>query len=193
MTSPAVLQLVQAANAGSNPHLSQDERRQAVAVLLCSSSRPGELACWGAGMNRWVWGVTVRNTIHRQAGTRCLQVVEQAKAGSPEICVQAFFHLFQSSGDTGSQLNGLTLLRHVLRNRWDALSPEQQQELEQHITSIAVSPETSKHASPIRMQLAYAISDVAVQAGDTSADSVLKTTIPQLVQHSTSLRPPSTG
>lgn len=118
-----------------------------------------------------------------------LQVVEQAKAGSPDICVRAFFHLFQSSGDIGAQLNGLTLLRHVLRNRWDALSPEQQQELEQYITSIALSPDTSKHASPIRMQLAYVISDVAVQSGDRSTDNILKNTIPQLVQQSKLLLP----
>eukprot|EP00892_Ulva_mutabilis_P010672 jgi/Ulvmu1/7978/UM004_0211.1 len=144
MTSPAVLQLVQAANAGSSPNLSEDARKQAIAV------------------------------------------VEQAKAGSPDICVQAFFHLFQSSGDTGAQLNGLTLLRHVLRNRWEALSPEQQRELEQYITSVVLRPETSKQASPIRMQLAYAISDVAVQLGDQSTDSILKNTIPQLVQQSAS-------
>lgn len=116
------------------------------------------------------------------------QVVEQAKAGSPDICVQAFFHLFQSTGDIGAQLNGLTLLRHVLRNRWDALSPEQQQELEQYITSIVMSTDTRERAPPIRMQLAYAISDVVVQSGDQSAQNIMTSSIPQLVQQS---EPPS--
>lgn len=130
------------------------------------------------------------------SGVWCFQVVEQAKAGSPDICVQAFFHLFQSTGDTGAQLNGITLLRHVLRNRWDGLSPEQQQELEQYITSIVMSPDTRERASPIRMQLAYAISDVVVQSGDRSAQHIMKSSIPQLVQQSappSQLRPDACG
>lgn len=110
--------------------------------------------------------------------------MEQAKAGSPDICVQAFFHLFQSTGDTGAQLNGLTLLRHVLRNRWEALSPEQQQELEQYITSIVMSPEAPERDSTIRTQLAYAISDVIVQSGDQSAKNVMNSGVPQLIQQS---------
>ena len=110
--------------------------------------------------------------------------MEQAKAGGPDVCVQAFFHLFQSAGDTGAQLNGLTLLRHVLRNRWEALSPEQQQELEQYISSIVMSPAAREWASPIRLQLAYAISDVAVQSGDQSAQSIMQNNIPQLIQQS---------
>lgn len=38
MTSPAVVQLVQAANAGSNPALSPDERKHAIAVLFQPAS-----------------------------------------------------------------------------------------------------------------------------------------------------------
>lgn len=110
-----------------------------------------------------------------------LQVVEHAKSGDAQTCVQAFFLLFQSA-DAGGQLNGLTLLRHVLRNHWELLQAEQQQQLLQFITAATVGPNVSTRAQPIRMQLAYATSDLLILCGEEATEHLLSTGLVQMLQ-----------
>jgi uncharacterized protein YaaW (UPF0174 family) len=95
--------------------------------------------------------------------------------------VQAFFLLFQNP-EIGSQLNGLTLLRHVLRTHWELLQGERQQQLLQFITAATVDPSVSSRAQPIRMQLAYATSDLLVLCGQEAAEQFLSTAITQMLQ-----------
>lgn len=110
-----------------------------------------------------------------------VQLVEHAKSGDAQTCVQAFFLLFQSA-DAGAQLNGLTLLRHVLRNHWEVLQAEQQQQLLQFITAATVVPNVSSRAQPIRMQLAYATSDLLILSGEEATAHMLSTGIVQMLQ-----------
>jgi hypothetical protein len=112
---------------------------------------------------------------------RVVQVVEQAKAQDADVCLQAFFTLFQAQ-DAGAQLNGLALLRHVVSHKWDTLSPPQQQQIAQHVNSCVFSTEVQSRALPIRMQLAYALCDLAIQSGDSSVDQILSSGVPQLVE-----------
>jgi uncharacterized protein YaaW (UPF0174 family) len=118
------------------------------------------------------------------------QVVEHAKGGEADICVQAFFVLFQST-DAGAQLNGLTLLRHTVRNRWEALQPQLQQQLLQFVTSTTVGPGVIGMVQPIRMQLANVLSDLLVLSGDEATEYVLSTAIVQMLQQGVLHRPAS--
>lgn len=95
--------------------------------------------------------------------------------------MQAFFLLFQSA-DAGAQLNGLTLLRHVLRNHWEVLQAEQQQQLLQFITAATVDPNVHARAQPIRMQLAYSTCDLLILCGDEATEHFLSTAIVQMLQ-----------
>lgn len=79
-------------------------------------------------------------------------------------------------------MNGLTLLRHVLRNHWEVLQAEQQQQLLQFITAATVDPNVSSRIQPIRMQLAYATSDLLILCGEEATDHLLSTGIVQMLQ-----------
>jgi hypothetical protein len=110
-----------------------------------------------------------------------MQVVEHAKVRDAQTCVQSFFLLFQSA-DAVDQLNGLTLLRHVLRNHWEVLQKDQQQQLLQFITAATVDPNVSARAQTSCIQLAYATSDLLYLCGEEATAHFLSSGISQMLR-----------
>lgn len=169
----SVQQLVQAVQAAASENTTAEGRRQAIAV-------------WK--LNSLIFQTMCKTMVSLLCAWR-LQIVEEAKSGDAHTCVQAFFLLFQSA-DTGAQLNGLTLLRHVLRNHWEVLQAEQQQQLLQFITAATVDPNVHARAQPIRMQLAYSTCDLLILCGDEATEHFLSTAIVQMLQQGLFLSQP---
>jgi hypothetical protein len=116
-----------------------------------------------------------------------LQIVEDAKSNHPSLCLEAFGQLFRSN-DSAAQLNGLSLLRHVIANKWNRLESQQQTSVVQHLYQVLRTADFQAIGAPVRTQFAYALSDVTMVAGQDATEFLLKTSLVELVQkgmHST--------
>lgn len=112
---------------------------------------------------------------------RISQIVEQAKSYHPALCLEAFQHLFRLE-DSGAQLNGLALLRHVVANSWNKLAKEQHQAVVQLVHSAVTSSEFVSMAAPVKTQLAYAMSEVAIRGGMEVIQHTLTSVVVQIIQ-----------
>jgi hypothetical protein len=123
--------------------------------------------------------VQLCETAHKN--TSALQIVEQAKACHPALCLEAFQHLFQLE-DTGAQLNGLALLRHVVASSWNELAKEQRQVVVQLVHSAVTSSDFVSMAAPVKTQLAYAVSEVAVRGGTEVVQHTVSSIVVRILQ-----------
>ena len=108
-------------------------------------------------------------------------MVEDAKTNDPSTCLQAFQQLFQLS-DSSSQLNGLTLLRHVISTSWARLGTQQQSNIVQLLHTQAQAVDFGAMAGPVCTQFAYALTDASVAAGKDAVEHTVSNLVVQLIQ-----------